>query len=296
MPEGDTVHKVAAVLAAELEGRQLAQVRLRGVFRAEALAGSTVRSVEALGKHLLVSLEGDPVIRVHLGMRGAWHRYRPGEKWKRSAHGASAVLSTDRTVLVCFEAAEVELFSARRRRWHEQLARLGPDLLGSEPDYTLVVQSARGHDRRVGELLLDQRVAAGLGNVYKSEVSFLGPLEEGADAFKPGPAVSPWAPVGELDDDQIAGLYRRGRVLLQANLGGWERTTTVDRRRFAKPACSFWVYGRDGRPCLVCGGFIEKGYQGLASRVTYWCPNCQASRHNQPAAAPASAQAETPST
>lgn len=283
------------MLADELEGRELREVRLRGIFRAETLAGQRVRSVQALGKHLLIALEGDPVIRVHLGMHGAWHRYRPREPWKRSSRGATVVLATDRAVLVCFEAAEVEVFSARRRRWHEQLNRLGPDLLGSEePDYTEVARRARSLERPLGEVLLDQRVAAGLGNVYKSEVPFLGPLEK--DAFAPGCPLSPWTPVSELDDEQIAGLYRRGRALLQANLGGWGRTTTVDRRRFGPPPQVSWVYGREGRPCLVCGSSIARAHQGLADRVTYWCPTCQASRHNRPPAAPTREQADTPST
>ena len=273
MPEGDTVHKVASVLARDLEGRALSRVYLRGDNRANRLQGKDVQKVEALGKHLLVTV-GEWTIRVHLGMRGSWHRYAPGESWKRSPRSAAVVLENRERALVCFQASQVELIAGQRRRWHPQLGRLGPDLLGEKPDWDAIMARLRRVDRRpIGEILLDQRVATGIGNVYKSELAFLGPLE--GDAFRPARGVSPWKS-GQLVADEVwLGLYRRARLQLQANLGGWRRTTTRDRRVSAPRGSRLWVYGRGGEPCFLCETPIESKHQGLNNRATFWCPSCQ---------------------
>lgn len=274
MPEGDTVHKLARVIAEDLEGRELRRVSLRGLRAASQLVGSRVRQVEARGKHLLVHTDAETSVRVHLGMRGSWHRYQPGEPWKRAQSTAAAVFETPATVFVCFQAAQVELLRGARRRWHPQLTALGPDLLGPEPDWLEIVERARRHPHRpLQEVLLDQRVACGLGNVYKSELAFLGPLEE--DPFRPGMGLLPDRSLATLSDDELMGLYRRGRLLMLANLGGWMRTTTVDRRRQPAPTSTLWVYERGGEPCLKCSGPIASVHHGLTNRVTYWCARCQ---------------------
>lgn len=285
MPEGDTVHKVAAVIDAELTGSRLEQVRLQGVYAAEKLAGSEVTRVEAIGKHLLVHTDYEAMVRVHLGMHGAWHRYSVGEKWKGSAHQAGVLLANSKVEMVCFQPSQVEVFSPRKQRWHPQLSRLGPDLLGPSVDFSEVVERARRlspSTRLLGEVLLDQRIAAGIGNVYKSEVAFLGPLagdpekDDGGGVFRPTQGYSPWLALGEVSDQVLAGLYARARQLMLANLGGWMRTTRVDRRRSKKPRGSLcWVYERGGRPCYLCGQPLQSAHQGLAARATFWCENCQ---------------------
>ena len=118
-------------------------------------------------------------------------------------------------------------------------------------------------------------MAAGIGNVYKSELAFMG-------AFEAGPfhlaqrGVDPWRPLGNVDESLLIGLFKRARPLLQANLGGWPRTTRVDRRiQKAPPDGNLFVYGREGEKCFRCGEKIEVGTQGLQNRVTYWCPGCQ---------------------
>ncbi|MGE0490225.1 MAG: DNA-formamidopyrimidine glycosylase family protein [Vulcanimicrobiota bacterium] len=266
MPEGDTVHKVARVIGSDLVGQTLIQVSLQGVFADQKLVGRKVEKVEALGKHLLVEIEGGATLRVHLGMRGKWHRYRPDEPWKRKSNGAAVVLATSERTLVCFFASEVEVFATKRRRWHPQLSRLGPDLLGAEPDYRDIVVRARQLctvDRLLGEVLLDQRVAAGIGNVYKSEVAFMG----AGSGFGPSPrGVSPWRPLASLGDQQLADLYRRARSLLLVNLGGHRRMTREQ---------GLWVYQREGETCLRCGNLIRSRHQGLENRATFWCDGCQ---------------------
>jgi endonuclease-8 len=147
------------------------------------------------------------------------------------------------------------------------LRELGPDLLAPSFDAAGVVARARAvaAATTVGELLLDQRVACGIGNVYKSEVLFLEKLD-------------PFAPVSRLDDECLARLYLRARGLMQANLGPWRRTTTTDLRRGGwapRGSAALHVYRRHPRPCLVCGTPVARAMQGSPERSTYYCPRCQ---------------------
>jgi len=272
VPEGDTVHKVAAVLREGLVGRSLTEVQLRGVFQPEQFAAHPIEAVEALGKHLLVTA-GPLTLRVHLGMHGAWSRTGDGRR-----ETGDVVLVTNEATYTCRQAKDVELFRTRERKRHPALSVLGPDLLGEEPDYAVIVQRARVQPQRpLGEVLLDQKVAAGLGNVYKSELAFLGPEVPAEPFHKPGTGLDPWAPLSRYSDEVVVGLYRRGREALLANLGGWHRTTTVDRRQKPQPRGlpTVWVYGREGQPCLRCRAPIRRRAQGDEARSTYWCPRCQ---------------------
>lgn len=278
MPEGDTIAKVARVLRRELEGEVLTGSLVRGVYGSERLAGCRVTEIETLGKHLLVHFDRDLLLRVHLGMHGRWHRYPLGVPWRRSA-AAAVVLETGRVRVVCYEPMEVEMIPAPQRRWHRGLQRLGPDLLSpEEPDWAAIAVRSRVYaapEALLGEVLLDQRIAAGIGNVYKSELAFMGSLE--GDVFRlAAKAWSPWLPWAQLDADDYLGLLRRARGLLQANLGGWLRTTRVDRRLQSEPPGGpLYVYGRLGKPCFRCGTAIVRAHQGDQARVTYWCPACQ---------------------
>ncbi len=280
MPEGDTVHKVAGVIRGELQGKTLQKCLVRGVYGSERLAGSTVQEVTAVGKHMLVVFDRDLQLRVHLGMKGSWHRYKPGARWKRPRSSAAVVLATESTELVLFNALDVELIPTPQKKWHKQLNELGPDLLGdSEPDWSAVMDRCyRLHKAEdlLGEVLLDQRVAAGIGNVYKSELAFMGPLRD--DPFLPAQSgFSPYLPLVQVPSDDLEGMFRRARPLLQANLGGWFRTTRVDRRTAPAPKDGIvFVYGREGEPCRRCeSGKVQVGFQGLQNRVTYWCEQCQ---------------------
>ena len=147
--------------------------------------------VEALGKNLLIRFDNGLELRTHLRMNGSWHRYRPGERWRRPPARARLVLEVPGAVAVCFDAPVVELFETRAEALHPALRRLGPDLLGpgfAAGGATEAVRRLRDParaGRAIGEALLDQRALAGIGNVYKSEVLFI-------------ERVDPWAAVGGL--------------------------------------------------------------------------------------------------
>lgn len=279
MPEGDTVHKLAGYIAGELTEKLLTSCFVRGAQGAEKLAGSTVTKVEALGKHMLLHFDRELQLRVHLGMKGSWHHYKPGTRWKRPKSKATVVLETENSVLVCFNAIDVEFLTTPQRKWHGRLSKLGPDLLSAEePDWKLIlnrVAEFRKASDFLGEVLLDQRLAAGIGNVYKSELTFLGALED--DPFQPGcRGYCPWTPLSQIGEDKLIGIFHRARLLLQANLGGWRRCTRVDRRVSGAPKDgTLYVYERAKEACYRCGGVVAVDFQGLQNRITYWCPTCQ---------------------
>jgi endonuclease-8 len=267
MPEGDTLYRTAAGLRPHLVGRTVtaARARLPGP-QVDRLIGATITAVDAHGKHLLVRFDNGLELRSHLGMQGSWHRYRPGERWRRAPARARLVLEVPGAVAACFDAPTLELFETRIGAIHPVLARLGPDLL-AEPFGPADAEEARRRlrgspaaARSIAEGLLDQRALAGIGNVYKSEALHI-------------ERVDPFAPVDALDDATLDRLIATGRRLLKANVGAVERTTTNGDR--AAAGQRLWVYGRTGRPCRRCGTLVEVRRHGELPRATYWCPGCQ---------------------
>lgn len=268
MPEGDTIFRTAEVLRAALVGRRITAARaqprpgLRRVPDLSRLIGATVERVDSRGKHLLIGFDNGLMLRSHLRMSGSWHRYRPGEPWRRPVRQASAILETAESVAVAFNTPVVELLTDAELRRSVPLTSLGPDLLGREFDAGEAVRRLRERDaEQLGNALLDQRAVAGIGNVYKSEVSFLERLD-------------PWAPVRAFTDEELGAALATARRLLQANTRGGARVTTGSGARGE----GLWVYGRGGRPCRRCGTIVEQGRQGELARLTFWCPRCQGSR------------------
>ncbi len=266
MPEGDTIFRTAPVLRRALVGGVMRRAVARpgpGISRVpdlSVLVGASVTAVESRGKHLLIGFSGGRWLRTHMRMRGSWHRYAPGERWRLPQRRAVCVLETDTAVAVCFDAPVVELLSAVELDRHAGLRALGPDLLGASPDLDEAVRRLREREAMaLGEALLDQRAVAGIGNVVKSEALFMERLD-------------PWAPVSAHTDDQLQAVVGRASALLRANTGGGRRVTTGRR----SPGDSLWVYGRSGRPCRRCGSLIRSRRQGEQARTTYWCPTCQA--------------------
>jgi endonuclease-8 len=259
VPEGDTVFRSARALNEALAGQVLTVCDLRvPAFATVDLSGERVESVISVGKHLLHRI-GEFTIHSHLKMEGSWHIYAPGTKWRRPAWQARAVLSVADRVTVGFSLGELEVVP--REREHQLVEYLGPDILGADwdPDEALRRLTADAF-RPIGLALLDQRVIAGLGNVYRNEILFLQGL-------------LPTRPVGEVPDP--AGLIAQSHRVILANRDRVERTTTGDLRRGRMT----WVYRRENLPCLRCGTPIRRGTLGenaLTERDIYFCPHCQA--------------------
>jgi endonuclease-8 len=259
MPEGDTLHRTASGLAPHLVGRAVTAARVRpGGPQVRRVVGATITSVEAIGKNLLIRFDNGLEIRTHLRMNGSWHRYRPGERWRRSPARAQLVLEVPGAVAVCFDAPVVELFETRAEAIHPTLARLGPDLLAAdwadahEDEAVRRLGEPGRASRSISAALLDQRSLAGIGNIWRNETLF-------------HERVDPWTPVGAVPDDALRRLVLRARSLLRDSVGR------------APGRSPMWVYGRAGRPCRRCGSLIRSApLDTEIQRTTYWCPACQA--------------------
>lgn len=261
MPEGDTLHRAAAGLRRVLVGEPVTRFesRVPGVeAAADGLVGERIAGVEARGKHLLMTFESGRVLRTHLRMTGSWHLYRPGEGWKKPERRARVVIGTERAVAVCFSAPEVVLLSGVAATRGGRTAALGPDLLDETADLGDVVRAWRSRPNLpIGVCVMRQHLAAGIGNVYKSEILFLC-------------RVDPLARTGDLEEDTLREIAATARREMRRNLGPGPRTT----RRAARGG-RLWVYGRVGRPCYECGTRIRMRRQGDDARSTYYCPTCQ---------------------
>ena len=275
MPEGDTLFRTAAALRPHLVHRTVLAARARQPGpRAALLVGTTIVSVEARGKNLLIGFDNGLELRSHLGMHGSWHRYRPGEPWRRAPARARIVIEVPGSVVVCFDAPAVELLETRAERFHRPLGGLGPDLLGDDFDEEEAVARLRSAERAgttVAEALLDQRALAGIGNVYCDETLFL-------------ERVDPFATGGALPEEAVRRLVRRARALLLANRDHVLRVTTPD--ELARSGRRLWAYGRAGRPCMRCGTRLAARRHGTLPRRRTWCPTCQPPTAGQATSAP----------
>ncbi len=272
MPEGDTIFRAARTLHRALAGRTVMAFEspLTALMRIDEdapIAGRTIDVVRAVGKHLLIQFSGDLVLRTHMRMNGSWHIYRHGERWRRPRAAMRVAIATDEYVAVGFDVPVAEFLSQREVERHRELSRLGPDLLSDAFDEAAVLDRFRGVPHRpVGEALLDQRVMAGVGNVFKCEVLF-------------ACGVDPFRLVSAITDEEALRLIRSARQLLALNVKepvtagafpAYRRTT-----RFMNPTARLWVYGRAGKPCRRCGTPIMARKQGESARLTCWCPRCQ---------------------
>jgi len=256
VPEGDTIHFAANRIRPVLEGHvpdALATPHPRfGRDRwPERLAGRAVTSVDAHGKHLFLRFEGDLVIHSHLRMRGKWRvrdagEPRPGSTWLAIARGGREVQQLNGPVL--------ELMTASRTRFDQRLAALGPDILAPELDETAFLRRLREDDptRPIGDAVIDQRIVAGIGNLWKCEGCFAARID-------------PWRRTGEVSDAEAVAILRACRPGMQDSAAhGMQSRFRV-------------VYGRAGDPCPRCGeaSRIRSAGQWEDNRTTYWCPRCQ---------------------
>lgn len=256
MPEGDTVFQAARRLDRGLTG----QVLTSSDFRIPSLATSdisdaTVTGTVSRGKHLLTRFDNGLTLRTHLKMEGTWQVGAKGSRWRRPAHTARVILRTATTEAVGFQ---VLLDLARTTAEDDLVGHLGPDLLGPDWDADIVLSRLHASpDVPIGDALLDQRHLAGIGNVYKAELCFLG-------------RVHPLTPVADVAD--LPAMVDKAKQLLEVNRDRPTRITTADSRR----GYQLWVYGRRG-PCLRCGTPVARAELGPRGqeRVTYWCPTCQ---------------------
>jgi len=271
VPEGDTIYRAARTLNRALAASLITRFEsefpaLNRVADDRPIVGRTIESVSPRGKHLLFALSGGLVLRTHMRMHGSWHIYRHGERWHRPRCELRILLETDRFVAAGFSIPVAEFIAERELPRHRELAALGPDPLSAAFDPHEVVARMRPRRGAIAELLLDQRVIAGIGNVLKAEALFVA-------------GVDPFAATSSLSDDVLERVVATARRLMAVNTLDDARVGGAARGRRTtgsmNPAAKLWVYDRAGRPCRRCGTPIAVGKTGADARATYWCPVCQ---------------------
>ncbi|MEO6989737.1 MAG: DNA-formamidopyrimidine glycosylase family protein [Aquihabitans sp.] len=264
MPEGDTLHRAANRLRPALAGATLRRFEAPRLLGDRPLLGVVVRDVEAMGKHLLVHFDDGLTLRTHLGMTGSWHVYAEGTRWRKHRHLLRALVGVDGWDAVCFSAPQIQTYRPDRPGGAlgtgiDPIGHLGPDLC--TPDVDLDMALARFDTvpepgTSIADALLDQRIAAGIGNVYKSELLHRC-------------RVDPFVAV------EVVPVEVRRQLLAAANRLLLHNLTTTRRTTIAGPAGSVAAYGRARRPCPRCGTPIQMIRHGVNNRSTYWCPRCQ---------------------
>lgn len=256
MADGDTIHRAASALRTALAGSRLTRFESPLLIGPTPQAGRVIERVENRGKHLEIHFDDGLVLHTQMKMSGAWHLYRPGDRWRRSHDAMRAVVAVDDWMAVCFNASCVETYRSTGRRRHPALGRLGPDLARHDADLRQVVDlllSTPNGDVPLAEILLDQRIMRGVGNVYRCEVLWANEL-------------SPFAPVRALSQHDAIRLVNSAAHLLRSDLGA----SGVD----SKPR-SMDVYGRNGQRCGRCGETIQSRFVGVREQRFFWCPGCQ---------------------
>lgn len=255
MPEGDTVFRAADKLRTALAGKTLTRCDVRvPKFATVDLTGQVVDEVLSRGKHLFIRI-GDASIHSHLKMDGAW--LIDGQIRRVPQHKVRIILETADSRAAGVDLGVLEVL--RRDLDMDAVAHLGPDLLGDDWEPRVAAANLTADpDRPLAEALLDQRVMAGVGNVYANELCFVsGRL--------------PSSPVSAVKDPLR--IVQRARDMLWLNRSRINRTTTGNTRAGA----DLWVYGRVGRPCRRCGTTIESDRARVTGteRISFWCPACQ---------------------
>jgi endonuclease-8 len=274
MPEGDTIFRTARTLNRALAGKTVTGFRsayaLLTRFNEDTpLIGQVVDRVESRGKWVLIHFSGGAILATHMLMNGSWHIYRPGERWQQPAASMRIMIETSDFVAVGFNVPLAEMHTAQSLVRDRRIPPAANDVLGRSFDEDAAVERLRAcEEMELGEALLRQKVLAGVGNVFKSEICFAAGL-------------NPFRKVASLMREQLAEVVSAACRQLGENVledsgdqivtyRGWRRTM-----RRSDPRDSLWVYARSGQPCRRCGELICSRLQGVDARVTYWCPQCQ---------------------
>lgn len=278
MPEGDTIYRAARALQQAIGGKavtgfETGLAKLARVNDDAPMVGRVVERVESRGKWCLIYFSGDLILVTHMLMSGSWHLYRAGERWRMGRSGMRVVIKTAEWEAVAFNVPIAEFHTARSLERSAQVPRLGPDILSGEFTVEggvarLEAYAAKHPEAEIAVVLLNQRVLAGLGNVYKSEVAFAA-------------GVNPFRAMRTITRREMEAMVDLAQRYMKANVAdgkgegivtyaGHRRTTrAMDREE------RLWVYRRQGQECRRCGAAVMMRKQGEQARSSYWCPECQ---------------------
>jgi endonuclease-8 len=278
MPEGDTIYRAARALQRAIGGKvvtgfETGLAKLARVNDDQPLVGRLIENVESRGKWCLIYFSGDLILVTHMLMSGSWHLYRTGERWRMGRGQMRVVIRTADWEAIGFNIPVAEFYTARSLERSSQLPKLGPDMLSESFNVDdgvarLTAYGRENPDAEIAVVLLNQRVLAGLGNVYKSEVAFAA----GVNPFRAMKTITPREMEVMVD---VAQRFMKANVVDGkgngiATYSGNRRTTlAMDREE------RLWVYKREGQECRRCGAMVMMRKQGVHARSTYWCSECQ---------------------
>ncbi|GGG71453.1 Fpg/Nei family DNA glycosylase [Edaphobacter dinghuensis] len=278
MPEGDTIYRAARALQKAIGGKvvtgfETGLAKLARVNDDAPLVGRMVEKVESRGKWLLIFFSGDLILVTHMLMSGSWHLYRTGERWRMGRSRMRVVIRTEDWEAVAFNVPIAEFHTARSLERSSQVPKLGPDILAGEFTVAGGVERLAAYGREhpeaeIAVVLLNQRVLAGLGNVYKSEVAFAA-------------GVNPFRAMRSITQKEMETMVEFAQRYMKANVmdGKGEGIVTYSGNRRTTHAMNreerLWVYRRQGQECRRCGATVMMRRQGEQARSTYWCPECQ---------------------
>jgi endonuclease VIII len=278
MPEGDTIYRTARALQRAIGGKavtgfETALAKLACVNDDAPLMGRVIEKVESRGKWCLIYFSGDLILATHMLMSGSWHLYRAGERWRMARSRMRIVIKTIDWEAVAFNVQVAEFYTVRSLHTNSQVPKLGPDILSQnftveDGVMQLIAHGRENPDEKIAVALLNQRVLAGLGNVYKSEVCFAA----GVNPFRAMRTIT----LSEMEKIvEFAQRYMRENVAegqgdgIVTTSGGRRTVHSMNREE------RLWVYRREGQECRRCGASVIMRRQGVQARSTYWCPECQ---------------------
>ena len=278
MPEGDTIYRAARAMARVLEGNTITTfetglAKLASIHDDKPLTGRTIERIEPRGKWLLLHLSGDLILVTHMLMSGSWHLYRTGERWQRPRKQMRVAIAVEGWVAVGFDIPIAELHTAHSLARHPTIPKLGIDALSdtytAEAGASALAQYAQTHpETEIAVALLNQRIIAGLGNVYKSEIAFAAHV----NPFRHLSTITPHE--SQLMAD-LAQRYMQANVADNASAAIITYTGNRRTTRAMNQSDRLWVYGRANQECRRCGATILSRKQGTQARITFWCPTCQ---------------------
>jgi endonuclease-8 len=282
MPEGDTIYRAARALQKAIGGKvvtgfETGLAKLARVNDDTPLVGRVVEKVESRGKWCLIFFSGDLILLTHMLMSGSWHLYRAGERWQMGRGRMRVVIRVGDEKgdweAVGFNIPVVEFHTTRSLERSSQVPKLGTDILSESFTVEAGVARMATHgrenpDAEIALVLLNQRVLAGLGNVYKSEVLFAA-------------EVNPFRAMRTITEREMQTMVDVAQRYMKANVvdGKGDGIVTYSGNRRTTHAMDreerLWVYGRQGQECRRCGATVMMRKQGVQARSTYWCPACQ---------------------
>ena len=231
--------------------------------RADQLLGTRLTGVVTHGKHLVLEFSNDWVIHTHAMQYGSWQVGSGREPLRKAARFVRLRIDTPTRRGVFFHGPVMEVLSREEFAAHERFHSLGPDVLHPNFDAGAVHSaiSAQG-EREIGDVVLDQRVVAGIGNIYKSEGLFVATID-------------PRRPASSLHLEETTTFFAEVIPLMEAGRQRFGMIETLPEELRHEPWMRTWVYRRRGQPCFVCGTPIQMLRQGAFQRTTYFCRECQ---------------------